>query len=171
MATGVPVRWLVDQSELGLVVRAGKPAIGREIRWAHSIELADPTPWVRGGELLLTTGIRLPHSSAEQRQYVRLLSSAGVTALGFGVGLSFETVPDHVVDAADELDLPLLEVPLPTPFVAVTKAVADRLARLQYEGAVRASEVQPAMTRAALRGARCGRARARRRDRCRRRAA
>lgn len=98
MATGVPVRWLVDQRELGLVVRAGK----------------------------------LPRSASDQRTYVRRLASAGVTALGFGVGLSFETVPDQVVDAADELDLPLLEVPLPTPFIAVTKAVADRHALLAW---------------------------------------
>lgn len=146
------MRWLVDQRDLGLVVRAGKSGLGRDIRWVHSIELADPTPWVHGGELLLTTGIRLPRSASEQRRYVRRLASAGVTALGFGVGLTFDTIPEQVVDAAEELGLPLLEVPLATPFIAVTKTLADRLARLQYEGVVRASEVQPAMTRAALRG-------------------
>ena len=29
------------------------------MRWVHSTELADPTPWLRGGELLLTTGMQL----------------------------------------------------------------------------------------------------------------
>ena len=29
------------------------------MRWVHSTELTDPTPWLKGGELLLTMGIQL----------------------------------------------------------------------------------------------------------------
>ncbi|MBE8515962.1 PucR family transcriptional regulator [Amycolatopsis sp. H6(2020)] len=148
----VPVRWLVEQRQLGLVVAGGAAGMDRLIAWAHSIELADPVPWLRGGELLLTTGLRLPRSVTERRRYVQRLDAAGVAALGFGIGLSHRVIPREIVDAADEAGLPLLEVPLPTPFVAITKAVTDRLAEQEYEGVVRASRVQPRMTRAALRG-------------------
>jgi purine catabolism regulator len=149
---GVPVRWLTGRHELGLTVLAGKDALDRRITWAHSIDLADPVPWLDGGELLLTTGLRLPRSAADRRAYVERLVTAGITALGFGVGLSFERVPDVLVDTADRLGLPLLEVPLPTPFVAITKAVSGRLAELEYEDTARAARGQLAMTRAALRG-------------------
>lgn len=141
-------RWLLDRPELGLSLVAGEAGLDRPLRFAHSIDLADPAPWLSGGELVLTTGAHLPQPPAD---YVRGLDRAGVSALGFGVGLSHDTVPRSIVDAADELGLPVLEVPLPTPFAAVTKAVLDRLAELRYEEVLRVSRAQPKMTRAALR--------------------
>ncbi|MQY40375.1 hypothetical protein SRB17_84080 [Streptomyces sp. RB17] len=149
---GVPLRWLLGRAELGLRVLAARERLDREVLWAHSIELADPVAWISGGELLLTTGLRLPAQACAQQKYVERLHDVGVAALGFGVGLSHEAVPAAVVAAAQEADLPLLEVPLPTPFAAVTKAVMKRLAEQQYDGVVQASRIQPRMTRAALHG-------------------
>ena len=148
----VSVRWLVEQRKLGLRIAGGEAGIDRPIVWAHSIELADPVPWLRGGELVLTTGLRLPDSAAQRRRYVQRLHEAGAAALGFGVGLSHARIPPELVEAADEFGLPLLEVPLSTPFLAITKTITDRLAEQEYEGVVRASRAQPRMTRAALRG-------------------
>ncbi|GAA4012957.1 PucR family transcriptional regulator [Streptomyces plumbiresistens] len=149
---GVSVSWLVRQQGLGLRVRAGRAELDREVSWAHSIELEDPTPWLSGGELVLTTGLRLPRSADARRAYILRIASARAAAVGFGVGLTHEQVPASQVEAAEEIVLPLLEVPLPTPFVAVTKAVMERLAEQQYEGVAQASRIQPRMTRAALHG-------------------
>ncbi|MER6631097.1 PucR family transcriptional regulator ligand-binding domain-containing protein [Streptomyces sp. NPDC000987] len=148
----VPLGWLLRRPELRLKVLAGARHQDREVTWAHSIELADPSPWLAGGELVLTTGLRLPEDPDARRDYVRRLAGAGVAAVGFGVGLSHGRVPAELIEAAEEAGLPLLEVPLRTPFVAVTKAVMERLAEQQYEGVVQASRVQPRMTRAALAG-------------------
>jgi purine catabolism regulator len=153
MAVSVSVRWLTEQRQLGLEVLAGATGLDRRIEWAHSIELADPSPWLRGRELLLTTGLRLsPTDRDEHRGYVDRLDRAGVAALGFGIGLSHARVPGALVAAAESVGLPLLQVPLPTPFIAVIRAVTERIAQQQYEGVTRASRVQPRMTRAALRG-------------------
>ncbi|WSM19086.1 PucR family transcriptional regulator ligand-binding domain-containing protein (plasmid) [Streptomyces sp. NBC_01717] len=48
---------------------------------------------------------------------VRRLVGADVAALGFGTGLTHQRVPPALTEAAAEHSLPLLEVPLPTPFV------------------------------------------------------
>ncbi len=159
MVVGVSVRWLTGQRPLGLTVLAGSRGLDRRIEWAHSIELADPSPWLRGGELLLTTGLRLPATDSpdppkddEFRAYIERLDRAGAAALGFGVGLSHDRVPDAMVAAAEAAGLPLLQVPLPTPFIAVIRAVSERIAEQQYEGVTRAARVQPRMTRAALHG-------------------
>ncbi|MFF0095526.1 PucR family transcriptional regulator [Streptomyces canus] len=149
---GVPIAWLMHRQDLRLKLLAGRGGLDRDVVWAHSIELADPAPWLTGGELVLTTGLRLPADAGACTDYVTRLTKAGVAALGFGVGLSHQQVPEALVGAAEEAGLPLLEVPLPTPFVAVTKVVMERLAQQQYEGVVQASRVQPRMTRAALRG-------------------
>ena len=93
MAVSVSVRWLTEQRQLGLEVLAGATGLDRRIEWAHSIELADPSPWLRGRELLLTTGLRLsPTDRDEHRGYVDRLDRAGVAALGFGIGLSHARV-------------------------------------------------------------------------------
>jgi purine catabolism regulator len=120
---------LLADPHLGLRLLAAQGANHREIRWAHATELADPTEFIEGGELLLLTGVALPSDGAGQAAYVERVAAAGVAGLGFGVGLSHCSVPPALVEAADRRALPLLEVPRPTPFMAITRAVADALAR------------------------------------------
>ena len=54
---------LADVLDLPVVRRAlpevviGDGALGREIRWAHVVEMRDPDDLLKGGELVLTTGL------------------------------------------------------------------------------------------------------------------
>jgi len=112
---------------LRLEVVGGARGLEREITWAHISELSDPTPWLSGGELLLTTGMALGQEEGAQRLYVERLVSAGVSGLCFGVGFGFEKTPDAMVTAAEEAGLCVLEVPLPVPFIAITKAISAEL--------------------------------------------
>jgi PucR family transcriptional regulator, purine catabolism regulatory protein len=138
---------------LALKLAAGRAGASRPIRWVHVSELEDPTPWLRGGELLLTTGMGLGKTPARQRAYVERLSTAGLAGLGFGVGFSYAKVPKAVADAAERLDFPLFEVPYPVPFIAITEAVFTRIASEQVEVLQRSMEAQRALTRAVLEGA------------------
>lgn len=124
----ITIRDLLDLEGLGLKLVAGDKGIDSPIRWAHISELQDPTPWLSGGELLLTTGMGLEGSNALQRAYIRRLVGAGLAGLGFGVGFGFEEVPDPIVRTADREDFPILEVPYPVPFIAITEAISSRLA-------------------------------------------
>jgi purine catabolism regulator len=69
-ASGVTLAALVGRGALGLTVLAGADALGRPVRWVHTSELDDPTPYLEGGELLLTTGLKLGPSADELRSYV-----------------------------------------------------------------------------------------------------
>ncbi|HEY7876507.1 MAG TPA: PucR family transcriptional regulator ligand-binding domain-containing protein [Actinomycetota bacterium] len=124
---GVTIRDLLNLPGLGLGVVAGKEGLDRSIRWAHTSELQDPTPWLSGGELLLTTGMGLKGSPALQRAYIRRLVQAGLAGLGFGVGFDFDEVPAAIVKAADREGFPVLEVPYPVPFLAIAEAISSRL--------------------------------------------
>ncbi len=97
------------------------------ISWAAVTELADPTPFLAGGEVLLTTGVR-QKTLAAQAEFVDHAIRAGVVALGYGTGLTHAKVPAAVVRRAEEVGLPLFEVPYQTPFVAITRIVAEELA-------------------------------------------
>ncbi|WP_049568878.1 PucR family transcriptional regulator [Nonomuraea sp. SBT364] len=118
------------------------------VRWVAVSELEDPTPFLEGDELLLTTGMRL---EGDFSGYVARLVARGVAGLGIGVGLSHEEVPPALVAAAEEAGLPLLEVPRETPFIAIGKAVGELLAAEQYDEITRAFAAQGRLTRAALR--------------------
>jgi purine catabolism regulator len=116
---------------LGLRVIAGtggRPAaLRRPVTWAAVSELADPSPYLEGGELVLLTGVD-PLLWADAAGYVDRLVRAEAAGVGFGVGVVHPTVPAGLVTAADAAGLPLLEVDRPTPFVAVGKALADLIA-------------------------------------------
>ncbi|MDF2706907.1 MAG: PucR family transcriptional regulator [Nonomuraea muscovyensis] len=118
------------------------------VRWVAVSELEDPTPYLEGDELLLTTGMRL---EGDFSGYVARLVARGVAGLGFAVGLTHEDVPPELVSAATAAGLPLLEVPRETPFISISKAVSELLAAEQYEEITRAFAAQGRLTRAALR--------------------
>jgi DNA-binding PucR family transcriptional regulator len=98
----------------------------------HISELQDPTPWLSGGELLLTTGIQLD-GEERQREFVRLLSGRHLAGLGFGTGFDHEQLPPDLLEEARELAFPVFEVPYELPFIALTEKAFTRLVNEQYE--------------------------------------
>ncbi|MEV8568004.1 PucR family transcriptional regulator [Streptomyces sp. NPDC051322] len=144
---------LVHHSTLKLTVRAGEGRLDAPVRWAHVSELADPVPYMEGGELLLITATTLDTDDPEaMRRYVRRLAKAGVVGLGFAVGVNYDDIPPTLVAAAEEEGLPLLEVPRRTPFLAISKAVSAAIAADQYRSVTAGFEAQRELTRAALTG-------------------
>lgn len=120
-------------TELELKVAAGAEAAGeRPIRWVHLSELTDPTPWLSGGELLLTTGSQLG-TAKEQREFVRLLAGSELAGLGLGTGFDHAKLPKALVAEAEELGFPVFEVPYDMPFIAITEAAFSRLVNEQYD--------------------------------------
>ncbi|MBB4712261.1 PucR family transcriptional regulator [Streptomyces luteogriseus] len=144
---------LVHHSALKLTVRAGEDRLDVPVRWAHVSELADPVPYMEGGELLLITALKLDAEDPEaMRRYVRRLAGAGVVGLGFAVGVNYEETPKALVDAAAEEGLPLLEVPRRTPFLAISKAVSAAIAADQYRAVTAGFAAQRELTRQAQTG-------------------
>ncbi|MBE4735821.1 MULTISPECIES: PucR family transcriptional regulator [Streptomyces] len=142
---------LVHHSALKLTVRAGEDRLDVPVRWAHASELADPVPYMEGGELLLITALKLDAEDPEaMRRYVRRLAGAGVVGLGFAVGVHYEAIPQALVDAASGEGLPLLEVPRRTPFLAISKAVSAAIAAEQYRAVTAGFAAQRELTRQAL---------------------
>ena len=123
------------------------------VRWVHSSELEDPTAWLKGGELILTTGMGVGDTVAKQRAYVRRLVDAGVAGLGLGLGFGHDKTPKPMITEATKHGFPLFEVPYPVPFIAITEAVFTRLLAEQYDTLQRAVDAEHVLTRAVLDGA------------------
>ncbi|MGX5653373.1 PucR family transcriptional regulator [Geodermatophilus nigrescens] len=142
------VATLLGAASLQLTLHTRGAPVDRPVSWVHVSELADPTPFLEGGELLLTTGLALIPDMAGE--YVRRLAGAGVVGLGLGTGLTHAQVPPQLLAAADEHGLAVLEVPRQTPFIALSRAVSSALAAEEYAAVTRTSTVQRELTRAAV---------------------
>ena len=124
------VEGLID--ELGLKLVCGQQHGDAHVRWVHATELADPTPWLKGGELLLSTGLALT-DAASQRQLIERLVEKQIVGLGFGTGFSHRRIPAALVRAARAHEFPLFEVPYELPFIAITERAFARLLEERYE--------------------------------------
>ncbi|WP_158842017.1 PucR family transcriptional regulator [Saccharothrix deserti] len=143
------------------VVRRGKPAVvagasgmGRRVRWVHVAEVADIAHLLRGGELVLTTGIALPDDPEALRQYVADLAS--VSASGLVVELVrrwSDEVPGALVAAAEHHELPLVTLARETRFVSVTEAVVALIVDAQLAELRAAEQVHEAFTALTVAGA------------------
>jgi purine catabolism regulator len=118
--------------ELGLALVCGEDAAQTHVRWVHSTELQDPTPWLKGGELLLTTGIQL-NGPKSQRELIDRLADHEIAGLGFGTGFAHKRLPAALVTAAKKRGFPLFEVPYELPFIAITERAFARLLDERYE--------------------------------------
>lgn len=107
------------------------PATAVAVQWVAVTELEDPLPFLSGGEVVLTTGLR-QKSATSQHNFVQRVHESGALAVGFGTGLSHRHVPSAFLDRADELGLPVFLVPYETPFIAIGKIVADSLSAEHY---------------------------------------
>src|SRR5437764_4660846 len=117
---------------MGLDLVAGREGAGAPIRWVHATELPDPTPWLSGGELLLTTGMQLD-AEAAQRSFVERLASHHVAGLGFGTGFDHDAIPEPLLEEARSQGFPIFEVPYALPFIAITEKAFAALVNEQYE--------------------------------------
>ncbi|MFD9636307.1 PucR family transcriptional regulator ligand-binding domain-containing protein, partial [Streptomyces violascens] len=136
---------LLARADLGLRQLAGPAEVS--IRWVHTSEMADPYPYLLGGELLMTAGVQL----ADPERYVSRVVEAGAAALGFGVAPVYDAVPAALVEACARHGLPLLEVPPQTTFSGVARAVWLLMARAREDELRRVSEAQRALAAAASR--------------------
>ena len=115
----------------GVRLLSGEGAVDVPVRWVHISELKDPTEWLSGGELLLTTGMQL-NTAQRQREFIDRLADHRLAGLGFGVGFGHREVPPALLQAAAERDFPVFEIPYETPFIAVTEAAFTQLVNEQY---------------------------------------
>lgn len=131
-------------------VVAGHAGLDREIRWVHIIDIPEIIPWVRGGELLLTTGYGWPSDDEERQRTVRELNAKGLAAILFEPSKFLQEIPRSILEEAEALHLPILEAPWELAFVDITEAVSREIIKRQYELIERADQIHRALTLAAV---------------------
>jgi PucR family transcriptional regulator, purine catabolism regulatory protein len=134
-------------------VVTGVPQLDRPVRWVHITELTDPASFLKGGELVLTTGMPLPDDASGVRRYVDELSDIGAAALVIELVRRFHRPPDALVDACRLRGLPLVTLAKDVNFLEVTQVVHALLLGNQAEAMRRTQRIHEAFTALTLRGA------------------
>lgn len=150
----VPLASLLAREDLALRQIAGPTDPDIVIHWAHTSEMADPYPYLLGGELLLTAGVHIPDAAGSGTyfdDYVSRIVAAGGAALGFGLAPVHDTVPRALVAACEAYELPLVEVPPQTTFSGVARAVWQLMAQARLAELRRVTEAQQSLAAAASR--------------------
>jgi sugar diacid utilization regulator len=117
------------------VVRRGLPSVvaggtrlDAPVRWVHAVELTDIGRLLRGGELVLSTGIALPDSPAGLADYVATLAEVGIAGLAVELGRRYTgALPPALVAAAEARSVPLVELRREVAFIEITEAVHRRI--------------------------------------------
>ncbi len=111
----------------GPEVLAGKAGLDRQVRWVHTTELADIAPLLRGGDLVLSTGIAFPDTAEELEALARSLDDSDAAGLLIELGRRWRSVPAPLVTACERLDLPLIALTREVRFAAVTQTVGEQI--------------------------------------------
>ncbi|MFJ8810424.1 PucR family transcriptional regulator [Streptomyces sp. NPDC102490] len=134
-------------------VVTGAEHLDRPVRWVHVTELTDPASFLKGGELVLTTGMPLPDDPAGVRRYVDELAAVGAAALVIELVRRYHRPPDALVRACRAHGLPLVTLARDVNFLEVTQVVHTLIVGHQADAIHRTQRVHEAFTALTLRGA------------------
>ncbi|WP_406022431.1 PucR family transcriptional regulator ligand-binding domain-containing protein [Nocardioides sp. NBC_00850] len=127
-------------------VVAGRTGLDREVRWVHSAELAEIGALLRGGDLLLSTGIALPEDATELVAYADSLAHSDAAGLFIELGRRWFELPPALIERCDDLGLPLITLGHEVRFAAVAQVVGERIVDEQLADLREAQRVHDTFT-------------------------
>lgn len=116
---------LLAEPQLGLELVAGTEGLKAEITWSHTSDLPNPWEWVSPGVLLMTNGLSIPADAASQVELAQSLAKAGAVALAVGEKMHAPDFSPEFLATCNALPLPLILVPYPLPFMAISRSIAE----------------------------------------------
>src|SRR4051812_26430907 len=134
-------------------VVVGEALLDRELRWAHVIEMPDPDDLLKGGELVLTTGLGAGTRADGQRAWIASVLGQGAAAVAVELGTTWrEHLPAPVVEACAAAGVPLVAFRRAVRFVEITEAVHAAVLHRQFELLRRGEEIHKRFTDLILQG-------------------
>ena len=145
---------LCDALEFAVLKRAhtvaGASGLGNVVRWVHVVDMPNPAAWVQPGMLLLTTGYAWPREEAALCELVYALHERQIAAIGLAVPQFFEHFPHAMRQIANQVGLPLIEIPWEIPFAQIAEELLQALVGQQYQQLAQSEAIHRALTGAAV---------------------
>ncbi|MCS7218549.1 MAG: PucR family transcriptional regulator [Thermus sp.] len=122
----------------------------RRVSWVHVVDLPDPGPWVRPGQLVLTTGYAWPREEGALRGFAQGLAERGPAAVALAVPQFFERFPQAALEVLVPRGIAALELPWEVPFAQVTEEVLRHLLARQLSLQERVQTLHRALMQSVL---------------------
>jgi len=90
---------------------AGASGIQRMIKAVNIMDAPDIADWIKEGEMLFTTAFLIKDDLDGAVSLIKKLNARGLAALGFKLGRFWQAIPQRLIEVANELGLPLIELP------------------------------------------------------------
>ncbi|MEW6622769.1 MAG: PucR family transcriptional regulator ligand-binding domain-containing protein [Bacillota bacterium] len=131
---------------------AGHSGINKEIKFVNIMEVPQVVNWLKGGELLLTSGYVFINDDQVKKKIIYELAKKGVSAFGIKPGQFFQQVPEELVIDANNVGLPLIEIPRDMPYSDIMLPIFENVINEQYAKLKKAEEVHEQLFELLLRG-------------------
>ncbi|WP_142382848.1 PucR family transcriptional regulator [Bacillus canaveralius] len=134
----------------GAKIIGGMDGLERSVSIVTVAEVPDAANWLRGGELVCTTAYFMSKGVIYQTDWVESLFSNGAVALAIKTGRFLGTVPQAIIDVANRLQFPLIEMPDDITWPIVIESIMNLLMNDQYSVLQRAEEIHTTLTNLVL---------------------
>jgi PucR family transcriptional regulator, purine catabolism regulatory protein len=150
---GLRVREVLEVSTLaGARLLAGSAGLDRVVQRLNVMEVPDILPWVKPNELLLTTGYPLRHTPQALADLVSDLDERGLSALAIKLHRYIDELPPQMLERADRLGFPIIELPDGVAFDDILNQVLTDVLNRQAAVLARSEEVHRALVQIVLAG-------------------
>ncbi len=133
---------------------AGASGINNVINFVDNMEVPDITPWLQSNELLVTTGYSIKDDHDALARLIEDLKQVGAAGLAIKTRFMGD-IPDDIIQLADGLGLPLIEIPSEVPFIQITHPLMKAIANRQTCSLEFSETVHKALTAVELEGNGC----------------
>ena len=110
----------VLQQAHSLKLIAGEKNIRRQMTWFHILEDVEQSSFIRGNELVFTTGVNC-YGDEWLISFVKELSKNKACGLVINIGPHIGQISQHIVDLCEHYSLPLFTVPWKVRLVDLTR--------------------------------------------------
>ncbi|WP_347550254.1 PucR family transcriptional regulator ligand-binding domain-containing protein [Pseudalkalibacillus hwajinpoensis] len=142
---------LKEMREIKLI--AGKKGIDRDIKWLTIVEVMEDVSRLHEGEFLITTAYGWNEKSETYTNLIEALANRQLSALAIHTGFYLDVIPIEIVEAANRIGLPLLEIPRTMNFSMVTRSILEQLVNKQLSLLAYAQRIQEDLTSLVLKNA------------------
>jgi purine catabolism regulator len=144
----VTVRDLVAMPHLNLTVLSDGASLDGAVTWTHTSDIPEPWRWVASGELLMTNGTCVPAEPAGQVELLEHLAERMCSGLAIGANMYSPPLTPEMLDASNRLQMPILSIAFPMPFVAISRAVAEATLLEQSQRLIKTERIYRALQNA-----------------------
>lgn len=134
------------------VLIAGEKGLHRIISSVNIMEVPDVINFVSKDELLVTTTYPIKDSVEAQRNLIPNLVKKGVAALAIKPVFYENIVPANMIQQANEMDFPLIQLPLNASFNKILNPILSEILNRQATILQKNEEVHKSFTNIVLRG-------------------